>query len=84
MRNETLLGMVSDPYGDHEAEIRAPFSGVIIGQLHLPLVNEGDAVFHIARFHRSDIAADRVDSYHETLEAPDYPYSDPSVTEGTI
>ncbi len=84
MRNDTLLGMVSDPYGDHEAEIRAPFSGVIIGQLHLPLVNEGDAVFHIARFHRSDIAADRVDSYHETLEAPDYPYSDPSVTEGTI
>lgn len=84
LRNDTLLGIVSDPYGEHETEIRAPFSGVLIGQLHLPLVNEGDAVFHIARVHRTDIAADRIDSYHEILEAPDYPYSDPSVTEGTI
>jgi hypothetical protein len=77
-RNETLLGVVSDPYGEHEFEIRAPFSGIVIGQLHLPLVNEGDALFHVARFHRSDIAAGRIEDYHETLEASDYPYADPS------
>jgi len=77
VRNETLLGMVSDPYGENETEIRAPYSGIVIGSLHLPLVNEGDAVYHIARFHRSDIAADRIEDYHETLEASDYPYADP-------
>ena len=78
VRDETLLGIVSDPYGEHEAEVRAPFNGIVIGQLHLPLVNEGDALYHIARFHRSDIAADRIEGYHETLEATDYPYADPA------
>lgn len=78
VRNETLLGVVSDPYGEHEEEIKAPYSGIVIGQLHLPLVNEGDAIYHIARFHRSDIAAERVEDFHESLEGPDYPYADPS------
>lgn len=78
VRDETLLGAVSDPFGEHEEEIRAPFSGIVIGQLHLPLVNEGDAVYHIARFHRSDVAAGRIEDYHEWLEAPDYPFADPS------
>jgi len=82
VRNETLLGAVSDPFGEHESEIRAPYSGIVIGMLNLPLVNEGDAVFHIARFHRSDIAAERIEDYHEWLEAPEYPYSDPTETEG--
>lgn len=77
-RNETLLGIVSDPYGNHEAEIRAPFAGIVIGQQHLPLVNEGDAVYHIARVNRSDIAAERVEDYHESLEDPDNPFADPS------
>ncbi|MGK7296127.1 MAG: succinylglutamate desuccinylase/aspartoacylase family protein [Candidatus Wenzhouxiangella sp. M2_3B_020] len=78
VRDETLLGIVSDPYGEHEHEVRAPFNGIVIGQLHLPLVNEGDALYHIARFHRSDIAAGRIEDYHETLEATDYPYADPA------
>jgi hypothetical protein len=78
VRNETLLGIVSDPYGEHEYEIRAPFSGIVVGQLHLPLVNEGDALFHIARFNRTDIAAGRIEDYHESLEASDYPYADPA------
>jgi len=83
-RDETLLGVVSDPYGEHEHEIRAPFNGIVIGKLNLPLVNEGDAVYHIARFHRSDIAADRIENYHEALEAPDYPYGDAADPEETI
>ncbi|MCA1778834.1 MAG: succinylglutamate desuccinylase/aspartoacylase family protein, partial [Xanthomonadaceae bacterium] len=73
VRDRTLLGVVSDPFGEQEQEIRSPFSGIVIGQLHLPLVNEGDAVYHIARFHRTDLAVERVEDYHETLEADDYP-----------
>jgi len=83
-RDETLLGMVSDPYGEHEHEIRSPFNGIVIGKLNLPLVNEGDAVYHVARFHRSDIAADRIEDYHEALEAPDYPYPDDPDTEDAV
>lgn len=44
-----VVGVISDPLGDVEAEIRAEESGIIIGQSHLPVVNRGDALFHIAR-----------------------------------
>lgn len=74
IKDQTVLGVVSDPFGESEVEIRAPFSGIIIGQLHLPLVNEGEALFHIARFNRTDIAAENIETYQESLEAEVYPY----------
>ncbi|WP_044407312.1 succinylglutamate desuccinylase/aspartoacylase family protein [Thiomicrospira microaerophila] len=73
-KDQTLLAVVSDPFGESEVEIWAPFSGIIIGQLHLPLVNEGEALFHIARFNRTDIAADNIENFQETLEALNFPY----------
>lgn len=45
-----ILGAVADPFGQTQTEITATTSGVVIGRTHLPLVNEGDAVIHIARF----------------------------------
>jgi len=50
VEKQQVLGVVSDPYGVNETEIQANTSGVIIGRTNLPLVNEGDALFHIARF----------------------------------
>lgn len=76
IKDQTLLGRVSDPFGESEVEVWSPFNGIIIGQLHLPLVNEGEALFHIARFYRSDLAAGNIESYQETLEAEIYPYLD--------
>lgn len=75
-RGQTVLGMVADPFGEQEQEVRAPFSGIVIGRLNLPLVNEGDAVYHIARFHRTDLAAERVEGYNELLESDAYPFPD--------
>ncbi len=43
-----LLGIVGDPMGDQEAPVYCPEDGIVIGKLNLPLVNEGDAIFHIA------------------------------------
>jgi predicted deacylase len=43
-----IIGVVNDPYGVTEQVITAPVSGVIIGRLQLPLVYQGDALFHIA------------------------------------
>ncbi|RFF27561.1 MULTISPECIES: succinylglutamate desuccinylase/aspartoacylase family protein [unclassified Wenzhouxiangella] len=77
-RNETVLGVVSDPFGEEEIEVHSPWSGIVIGRLNLPLVNEGDAICHIARFYRTDIAHERVGDYTETLEAEDFPYGEQS------
>jgi len=42
------MAAVSDPFGEKEKEIIAPFSGIIVGRAMMPIVNEGDAVFHLA------------------------------------
>lgn len=56
-----LLGVVTDQFGKLRGEIIAPFEGIIIGQLKLPLVNTGDALYHIASFHNPK-------KVHKTIE----------------
>ncbi|MGE0268131.1 MAG: succinylglutamate desuccinylase/aspartoacylase family protein [Candidatus Omnitrophota bacterium] len=51
-----LLGVISDPLGNKNIEIRASKKGLIIGRTQLPLVNRGDAIFHVATFERERIA----------------------------
>ncbi|MGY3438597.1 MULTISPECIES: succinylglutamate desuccinylase/aspartoacylase family protein [unclassified Marinovum] len=43
-----LLGVVADPTGDVEQEVFSEIEGIIIGRTNMPVVNEGDALFHIA------------------------------------
>lgn len=43
-----LLATVADPFGEIEAEVTAPSDGVLIGRATLPVVNEGDALYHLA------------------------------------
>lgn len=49
VREGDILGVVSDPFGETEKDIAAPFAGVIVGRAVMPVVNEGDATFHLAR-----------------------------------
>jgi len=42
------LGMIANPFIKDEVEILSPHSGIIIGKTNLPLVHEGEALFHIA------------------------------------
>lgn len=43
-----VLGVIADPFGETEVDITATQSGVIIGRTNLPVINEGDALFHVA------------------------------------
>lgn len=59
-----LLGFVDDPNGGFICAIHAANSGIVIGRLELPIVHEGDAVYHIARFADDiDDVVDRVESF---------------------
>ena len=52
------LGALADPLGADEVAVRALGAGIVIGRTELPLVNEGDALFHIATFQRpADVSA---------------------------
>jgi predicted deacylase len=83
VRNETLIGMISDPFGETEEALYAKYSGIIIGQNHLPLVNEGEALFHIARVASSNRAEAHVENFHEEMQEDEglpYPVDDiPSI-----
>lgn len=63
-----VLGIVADPFGEEEQEICASGPGLIIGRTNLPIVNEGDALFHIAEV-TADEAAERIDTLSSQLES---------------
>ena len=48
-----VLAKISDPFGRDEQSIIANESGILVGATLLPLVNQGDAMFHMAVFHDS-------------------------------
>ncbi|WP_415920783.1 succinylglutamate desuccinylase/aspartoacylase family protein [Tateyamaria sp. SN6-1] len=63
-----VLAAVSDPAGAQETELCAPGPGILIGRAVLPVVNEGDAVFHLATL-SPQADADTVDALTAQLEA---------------
>jgi predicted deacylase len=62
------LGVISDPLGHRETAVEAPLSGVVIGIYRLPLVNEGDALFHVATFERPSEVVREVESFQAELD----------------
>ena len=44
-----LMAVVTDPFGEREATLRAPSAGIVVGRAMLPVVNEGDAIYHLAK-----------------------------------
>lgn len=63
----TVLGAVSDPFGEIETEVLAEERGIIIGRTHMPVVQEGDALFHIAETPSAEAAARGVTAHMEAL-----------------
>ena len=66
---DELLGVVADPFGEQEHEVRARFPGIVIGRATMPVVNAGDALFHIARIADEQAAVQAVEGMETRLEA---------------
>lgn len=64
------LGVVGDPLGAEEVAVIAHKGGVVIGRTELPLVNEGDALFHIATFEAPQEVASSVAAFQAELAKP--------------
>ncbi|MBT8410208.1 MAG: succinylglutamate desuccinylase/aspartoacylase family protein, partial [Octadecabacter sp.] len=63
-----VLATVSDPFGEKSVDLLAPSDGIIIGRAVLPVVHEGDAVFHLAEV-RHDDPAQAVEDLASQLES---------------
>lgn len=66
-----LLGVISDPFGENETNVEASVAGVVIGRTNLPLVMEGEALFHIGRTKRADAVGEHIEAVQAGIEPPD-------------
>lgn len=64
VKKDQVIGIISDPFGAQELEVTANCAGIIIGRSNLPLINEGEALFNIARFHSPTAAESAVEAFH--------------------
>jgi predicted deacylase len=65
-----IVARIYDPYDYFETvsvEVRAPHAGLIIGLTKNPLVYEGDALMHVARFHEPLDVATEVEMLRDDL-----------------
>ena len=65
VKENEIIAFIDEPLGDDSFEVLAPFDGIIIGKSEIPLVQEGDAVFHIANFKNLEIAEDKIEYFNE-------------------
>jgi predicted deacylase len=70
---DAVLGVISDPFGGSQVKVLSPWSGIVIGCTNLPLTNEGEALFHIARFEGVSEVAEKVEAFQEIWQPEPYP-----------
>jgi len=65
VKKDEVVAFIDEPLDDEFFEIKAPFDGIIIGKSEIPLVQAGDAIFHIAKFRDLETAVDKIGYFSE-------------------
>lgn len=78
---DDLMGIISDPFGEDEENVTASAEGIIIGRTNIPLVNEGEALFHIARFKNAENVLEQVEEFRYEMDpaTDETPSSEPPI-----
>lgn len=63
VENGEPVGTIADPFGESETTVAAEHSGLVIGRTQLPIVHQGDALFHVARFEDVAEVAQHVEDF---------------------
>ena len=63
-----VIGVISEPFGAQESVVESPVEGIVICVNNLPLVIEGEAVVHIARFGEAVAVEDEIANYETQIE----------------
>ncbi len=59
----TVLGTITDPFGEAGADVISEETGIVIGRSNMPVVYEGEALFHIAETPKPEHAAQGVSAH---------------------
>jgi uncharacterized protein len=65
VKKDDIIAFIDEPIGDISYELRSSFDGVIIGKSQIPLVQGGDAVFHIARSKNLERAEEHIEYFQD-------------------
>lgn len=74
-----VLGRIADPFGVTEMEVKAARRGIVIGRTNIPLVHEGEALFHIGHFEDIHEVAGEVESFQVEHTEKAHPLSEPPI-----
>lgn len=62
------LGVVSSPFSSAEDVIASSVEGIVVGMARQPLVNEGEALCHVAVFDEVELVERKIAAHGETIE----------------
>ena len=68
VKKDEQLGTVTEPVGNTESAVNAPFGGIVIGCSRLPMVLEGEALYHVASFQAVRAVAEQVEEFQTIHE----------------
>jgi predicted deacylase len=74
-----VMSIISDPFGDTEYEVHTELGGIVIGRTTLPLIHQGEAMYHIARFADIEGVAQHVESFHTEHSQTPPPDAEPAI-----
>lgn len=75
VRAGEVLATVSGLFGEDAMELASPVDGVVIGHATLPVVNQGDALFHVAEVANLERAGDAIETITDAIRASEPPGS---------
>lgn len=64
-----LLANLASPFGGPEKPLKSRSDGIVIAASQIPLVNEGEALFHIAEFSTLRKASDSIEAFQEHFDS---------------
>ena len=64
-----LLAAVTGLFGEEPEELLSPIDGIIIGHATLPVVHQGDAMFHIAQVEDAERVGERIETLSDAIYA---------------
>lgn len=64
-----VLATVTGLFGEDEMELVSPIDGIVIGHATLPVVNQGDAIFHIAQVANLEHAGEAIETITDAIRA---------------
>lgn len=71
-----VLAIIANPFGDELDRVLSPQEGVVIGKQNIPLAQQGEALYHIAYFHKPNSVAEHVERVQDDLDLNNTPIVD--------